>query len=92
MFRSTILPRRPLTATIRSTAMLLLLVTPLCSTGCMSIGGGDHRDVKAHTLGKELEDLKAAHDHGAISDQEFEQAKARLLADPRQPNLQSRSR
>lgn len=91
MHRLTVKPQHTLRAAMRNAAMVFLLVMALSSTGCMSIGGEDHRDVKAHTLGKELEDLKAAHDHGAISDPEFERAKAKLLAAPRQPNLQLQS-
>lgn len=60
-----------------------LAIAMVLLTGCMPhhgpMGPGGPT-----TLGRQLMDLKAAHDHGALTDQEFTDAKAmelKLLAD-----------
>ena len=58
-----------------------IVVTPAESEG--SSGGGSAAAGTAApsgaTAGQELQDLKAAHDKGAITDEEFEKAKEKIL-------------
>lgn len=53
-----------------------VVVTPGESEG--SSGSGSAAPSGA-TAGQELQDLKAAHDQGAITDEEFEKAKEKIL-------------
>ncbi len=46
--------------------------------GCIAVGGTARHE--SPTLGRQLIDLKAAYDGGAISEAEYNQAKARILA------------
>jgi hypothetical protein len=46
-------------------------------SGCIAVGGTDN--YTKPTLGKQLMDLKTAHDTGAISEQEYQVAKSDLL-------------
>ena len=46
--------------------------------GCIAVGGSDN--YQEPTLGKQLMDLKTARDTGAISPDEYEHAKADLVA------------
>ena len=57
-----------------------LVVTAVLS-GC-SIGGGDevYQQTKTTTLGKELEDLKAAYDKGLLNEREYNQQRNKLLS------------
>ena len=50
-------------------------------SGCLAlqVGGGDKKEVEKATVGKQLVDLKAARDAGAITDAEYETQKAKLL-------------
>ncbi len=60
-------------------AMALGLVC-VSTTGCMFITS-DHPQPapRPNTLGRELRDLKFAHDEGAVSDEEYRTTKQRLL-------------
>ena len=49
-------------------------------SGCLSVAGGETQVVQPHTLGKELQDLKAARDTGAVTADEYDLAKHRLIA------------
>ena len=51
-------------------------------TGCLALdlGGGNKSEEKKPTLGQQLIDLKAAKDAGAISDDEYQTQKAKLLS------------
>jgi hypothetical protein len=44
-----------------------------------SPSGSGAAPVSGVTAGQELQDLKAAHDQGAITDEEFEKAKEKIL-------------
>ncbi|WP_157960414.1 SHOCT domain-containing protein [Marinimicrobium alkaliphilum] len=55
-----------------------LLASSLAMGGCF-FHGGSHEHVNLPTLGQELTDLQVAFDKGAISQQEYEREKARLL-------------
>jgi PBP1b-binding outer membrane lipoprotein LpoB len=62
---------------------ILLLCGAVLFSGCISISGGE-RTVKetpatTTTLGQRLMDLKAEYDRGAISEQEYNQRRQRLL-------------
>ena len=62
---------------------ILLLCGAVLLTGCISISSGE-RTVKETpasktTLGQRLIDLKAEYDRGAISEQEYNQRRQRLL-------------
>jgi uncharacterized membrane protein len=63
-----------ITAAVTLSAMVLL-------SGCLAlqIGGGDKKEDKKTTTGQQLIDLKKAHDAGAISDEEYETQKAKVL-------------
>ena len=52
------------------------------SGGCVAVGGS--RNCEHPTLGKQLVDLKAALDSGAISEAEYAAAKSRMLAGPKE--------
>ncbi len=62
---------------------LVILVIAIVLAGCC--GGGKETVVVAPpegggaTAGQQLQDLKAAHDQGAITDEEFEKAKEKIL-------------
>ena len=58
-------------------AMMLLT----CASGCIALGGGSK--ITNPTLGEELTALKISHDQGAVSDEEYNNAKAKLLNSPR---------
>ncbi len=57
----------------------LLLCSLLGLSGCLFIAGGGKTTTVNPTLGQQLQELKDAHDKGAISDAEYEKAKARML-------------
>jgi hypothetical protein len=57
--------------------LLFTACAVLLLPGCLAIGG--RSETTPPTLGKQLTDLKAAYDHGAVTEQEFEQAKAQLI-------------
>ncbi len=68
--------KRYLTLLVAGCSALVLL------NGCLALqfGGGDKPPhIREATVGQELLDLKAARDGGAISDEEYEAHKARLL-------------
>ena len=70
--------KRPLVCWTLTVFTLTVLLTACC-------GGGKETvvvpaDSKA-TAGQELQDLKAAHNQGAITDEEFEKAKKRILTE-----------
>jgi PBP1b-binding outer membrane lipoprotein LpoB len=51
-------------------------------SGCISISSGERKvqeTVETTTLGQRLMDLKAEYDRGAISEQEYNQRRQRLL-------------
>ena len=51
-------------------------------SGCvgLSVGGGTKSESRKPTLGQQLVDLQHARDSGAITEAQYEQQKARLLA------------
>ncbi len=59
-----------------ATVVIPTLLTPL--GGCIAVGGSDR--ITKPTLGRQLMDLKTAHETGAISQQEYEQAKSSMLS------------
>ena len=67
------------------TLSLLAVVATLTLGGCAwSIGGGPEEEHATHyrtpTLAEELEALKASRDEGKIDEQEYQEARAALLA------------
>ena len=59
----------------------LVLVSVMIG-GCIAVGdGGSNTKVNSPTVGKQLTDLKDAHDKGAINDDEYASTKAKLLND-----------
>ena len=65
-------------------SVTVLLATLVClSSGCAwSIGGGKHSESETPvqpTRGQELIDLKRAHEQGAVSDEEYQNTKQRIL-------------
>ncbi len=60
------------------TTSMLLVTTAL---GCIALGGGSK--ITNPTLGEELTALKISHDQGAITADEYTNAKAKLLNSPR---------
>lgn len=60
----------------------LVLLPVLCAApGCIALGGGSK--ITNPTLGEELTSLKIARDQNAISENEYQNAKAKLLNSPR---------
>ena len=55
----------------------LALFVVLSISGCIAIGGKS--ETNPPTLGKQLIDLKVAYDQGAITEDEYEQAKNQLI-------------
>lgn len=53
----------------------------MAAVGCVAVGG--RSETNPPTLGQQLIDLKRAYDTGAITESEFDQAKADLLANPK---------
>jgi hypothetical protein len=45
----------------------------------LQIGGGEKHEVQNATIGRQLMDLKAAKDAGAISESEYEAQRAKVL-------------
>ena len=49
-------------------------------SGCaISLGGGDEEIVRKETMGKQLLDLKEAKDRGALTDEEYQREKERII-------------
>jgi hypothetical protein len=61
---------------------LILSITALIATGCVvSLGGGGRGSPGADpTIGQELIDLKKAKDSGAISGEEYENQKKKVMS------------
>ena len=66
---------------MRRAGMLCILIAAaaLSLGGCIGISGGSSRKCVMPTVGQELMDLKVARDTGAMSDHEYQQARARLV-------------
>ena len=60
-------------------AALTATATLATAPGCIAVGGARHQDTP--TLGRQLIDLKAAYDGGAMSEAEYNAAKQQLLRD-----------
>ena len=61
-------------------ATALALVCALLSSGCVvALGNRVPLDDRKATLGKQLTDLKQARDSGAITEEEYQTAKKRLV-------------
>ena len=54
----------------------------LISTGCILVADGQSRNYQP-TVGRQLCDLKQAHDNGAINDDEYHSTKSKLLSNCR---------
>jgi hypothetical protein len=67
------------------TRPIALLGIPLLAhaAGCIFIASDETKSPPRATVGRQLTDLKAAHDTGAIDDQEYQRTKAKLLSDCR---------
>ena len=63
-------------------AVSIVLLAFLTSSGCIAVGdGGSNTKVVNPTIGKQLTDLKEAHDKGAINDDEYTSTRAKMLSD-----------
>lgn len=62
---------------MRTMRIFTLVCILLWLPGCIGIGG--RSETTPPTLGKQLIDLKAAYDQGAVTQQEYETAKTRLI-------------
>lgn len=60
-------------------AALTATATLATAPGCIAVGGARHQDTP--TLGRQLIDLKAAYDGGAMSEAEYNAARQQLLRD-----------
>lgn len=59
-------------------ALAVILSAPGCAIG---IGNRDNDDARKASLGQELMDLKAARETGAMTEDEYQDQRARLLHD-----------
>ena len=60
--------------------LVLMLTLALTLGGCVaSLGGGKTENTQRPTLGQELKDLKEALEDGALTDEEYAEAKRKLL-------------
>ena len=67
-------------ALLRGRRVLPALAAIAALQGCVAVGGTTRSD--SPTLGKQLIDLKAALDSGAINETEYQAAKQQLLKQP----------
>jgi hypothetical protein len=60
---------------------LALVAMVVLSSGCIvvSLGGGSKTETAHATTGQQLTDLKKARDNGAITEEEYQAQKAKLL-------------
>jgi hypothetical protein len=72
--------RDKLLRTRRTLPALAVLGAVAALQGCIAVGGTARKEQP--TTGRQLIDLKAALDAGAITEDEFKAAKARVLAQP----------
>ena len=63
----------------RALAVPAMTVLLMLAGGCIVVGGSD-RNYRP-TLGKQVQDLKTAHDSGALTDEEYNTAKASMIKD-----------
>lgn len=75
-------------AALRDRLLRARSVLPACAIlgaatlpGCIAVGGTARHEQP--TLGKQLIDLKSAYDGGALTESEYNAAKAQILATPR---------
>ena len=62
--------------------VLVSLLISLFVCGCIAVGdGGSNTKVVNPTVGRQLTDLKEAHDKGAINDDEYASTRAKILED-----------
>ena len=59
----------------RSIALLLIIST----LGACMFHGGEQQHLSTPTLGQELTDLKTAFDSGALTDQEYQAAREKII-------------
>lgn len=57
----------------------VILCSMLTLSGCLFIGGGGKTVTTNPTMGQQLQELKEARDRGAISEDEYQKAKQRML-------------
>ena len=62
----------------KTIGLLLVMIFITTAVSCIAVGSGGKKIEQQPTLGQELLDLKKARDEGAISDQEYEEMKAKL--------------
>lgn len=67
-----------MSAITRRLCSLLPLAALCLASGCIAVGSSTKKSGPP-TLGQELVDLKAAHDQGAVSDEEYGQTRRTLL-------------
>lgn len=64
---------------MKTTTRILTIIVLTGMLGACMFHGGEQKHVSAPTLGQELSDLKVALDGGAISDQEYQEMRARII-------------
>ena len=64
---------------VRSIALGVVLCVALSAAGCIVVADDTHRTFPP-TVGRQLCDLKTAHDNGAINDDEYHNTKAKMLS------------
>jgi hypothetical protein len=62
---------------VRAAILFSALTLAALTAGCIAVGGTDN--YTQPTLGRQLQDLKVAHDTGAVSDTEYNDAKNKLI-------------
>jgi len=65
---------------LRVLAMIILIPFWVGLAGCGGGGGGEVKsDISTTTVGQELMDLKSAYEKGAITQEQYENAKEKIL-------------
>lgn len=64
---------------LRHIMFAMALVAPLGLMGCGGGGAKSETDIKTTTTGQELQDLKKAYDEGALTEEEYEREREKVL-------------
>ena len=70
-------------ALFRKVSLAVIAAVAVSAAGCVwSLGGGDTKKVVQPSQGTQLSDLKKARDEGAITEEEYQAMKRKILEQP----------